>query len=143
MKSLARIKYAFAGNQGQSVMPKAIKIISVVNLLLAVLFMLNLLFMEKVELSYPFANYINLITSGAFIVVSLIALFRFGRMIGFARALIYVVMLVLGLQILLTFKYLFSFYGLVTIIIDALVIFYLVGVRGYLASERAANYFTG
>jgi len=142
MTSLAHIECAPARNQGLSVMPKGIKIISVVNLLLGAIFILNLLFMEKTELSYPFANYINLITPGALIAVSLIAIFRLGRMIGFARALIYVVMLVLGLQILLTLKYLFSFYGLVTVIVDALVIFYLVGVRGYLASEHAASYFT-
>lgn len=123
-------------------MPTGIKLISLINFILACVFMANLLFMEKIELSYPFSSYINLITSGAFIVITMIALLRLTRFIGFARLLIYVVMLILGLQILLTIKYFFSVYGILTIVIDAFVIFYLIGMRGYLASELAAKYFT-
>jgi len=123
-------------------MPTGIKLISVINFILAGIFMANLLLLEKIELSYPFSSYINLITSGAFIVITMIAFLRLVRFVGFARLLIYVVMLILGLQILLTVKYLFSAYGILTIIIDALVIFYLIGVRGYLASEYAVKYFT-
>lgn len=123
-------------------MPTGIKIIGAINSVLACVFIANLLFMEKIELSYPFASYINLITSGAFIVITMITLLRLTHFIGFARLLIYVVMLILGLQILLTIKYLFSAYGILTIVIDAFVIFYLIGVRGYLASELAEKYFT-
>ena len=122
-------------------MPAGIKLISVINFILACVFMANLLFMQRIELSYPFSSYINLITSGALLVITAIVLLRLTHFIGFARALIYVVMLVLGLQILLTIKYLFSAYGILTITVDMLVIFYLIGVRGYLASEHAAKYF--
>lgn len=124
-------------------MPTGVKIISAVNFILAGLFIMNLLFMEKIELSYPFASYINLISASALVIVALTVLMRIGRLVGFARVLIYVIALLLGLQILLTIKYLFSAYGMLTIVVDALVIFYLVGVRGYLASQRAAAYFTG
>jgi hypothetical protein len=98
--------------------------------------------MEKVALSYPFASYINLISASALILITLIILLRLAPFVGFVRAIIYVIALVLGLQILLTIKYLFSVYDILTITVDALVIFYLIGVRGYLASERAARYFT-
>jgi hypothetical protein len=123
-------------------MPTGIKLISILNILLSLVFTFNQFFMEKVALSYPFASYINLISASALILITLIILLRLAPFVGFVRAIIYVIALVLGLQILLTIKYLFSVYGILTIAVDALVIFYLIGVRGYLASERAARYFT-
>lgn len=123
-------------------MPTGIKLISILNILLSLVFTFNQFFMEKAALSYPFASYINLISASALILITLIVLLRLTHLIGFVRAIIYVIALVLGLQILLSIKYLFSVYGLLTIVLDAFVIFYLIGVRGYLASERAAHYFT-
>ena len=123
-------------------MPTGIKLISILNILLSLVFTFNQFFMERAALSYPFASYINLISASALILITLIILLRLAPFIGFVRAIIYVIALVLGLQILLTINYLFSVYGMLTIAVDALVIFYLIGVRGYLTSEHAARYFT-
>ncbi len=123
-------------------MPTGIKLISILNILLSLVFTFNQFFMERAALSYPFASYINLISASALILITLIILLRLAPFISFVRAIIYVIALVLGLQILLTIKYLFSVYGMLTIAVDALVIFYLIGVRGYLTSEHAACYFT-
>jgi hypothetical protein len=123
-------------------MPTGIKLISILNILLSLVFTFNQFFMERAALSYPFASYINLISASALILITLIILLRLAPFIGFVRAIIYVIALVLGLQILLTIKYLFSVYGMLTIAVDALVIFYLIGMRGYLTSEHAARYFT-
>lgn len=124
-------------------MPKGIKLIAGVNVLLAGIFILNLLFMETTKLNYPFASYINLIGAAALLLVAIIVLFRINKLVGFARLLVYVLALVLGLQALLSIKYLFSLYGALTIVVDVVVIFYAIGLRGYLASERAAAYFVG
>lgn len=99
--------------------------------------------MQKAQLSYPFSSYINLVSAAVLMLVALVALFRFGKLLGFARLLIYVLALALGLQAMLTIKFLFSFYGAFTIVVDVVVIFYAIGVRGYLASEHVATYFSG
>ncbi len=124
-------------------MPKGIKLIASTNIFLACIFLLNLLFMERAQLSYPFASYINLIGAATLLLVALIVLFRISKLVGFARLLIYVLALALGLQAMLTIKFLFSFYGAFTIVVDVIVIFYAIGVRGYLASEHVTTYFSG
>lgn len=123
-------------------MTTGIKFISICNVILAGIFIANMIFLEKSQLSYPFASYINLVSIATLLSVTLIILLRVVRLVGFARILVYVLMLALGLQVLLTIKYLFTSYGLLTIVIDVLVIFYAIGVRGYLASKTAAEYFT-
>lgn len=75
------------------------------------------------------------------IVITLVTLLRWNRLIGFTRVLIYALLLALGLNVLLMLKYLVTSYGLLTIGFNLLVIFFVVGVRGYLASEHANNYF--
>ena len=123
-------------------MTTGIKFISACNVMLAGIFVANMLLLEKPQLSYPFVSYINLVSIATLLSVTLITVLRAGKLVGFARILIYVLMLALGLQVLLTVKYLFTAYGLITIVTDVLVIFYAIGVRGYLASNTAAEYFT-
>lgn len=122
-------------------MPRGIKIIVTLNILLASVFIANLLFMQKITAGSPLLVLVNLIGAAALILVALIVLLRLARAVGFARLLIYVLALVLGLQILLTLKYLFSAYGLFVVCFDVIVIVYAIGMRGYLASQSAAQYF--
>lgn len=122
-------------------MPRGIKIIVTLNILLASVFIANLLLMQKITAGSPLLVLVNLIGAAVLILVALIVLCRLARAVGFARLLIYVLALVLGLQILLTLKYLFSAYGLFVVSFDVIVIVYTIGMRGYLASQSAAQYF--
>lgn len=124
-------------------MPKAIKVITITNIILVVLFIGNMMLLQKSQLAYPVASYINLVTIGTLLVVIMIIIFRATTLVGFARLLIYVLALALGLQLLLTLKYLFTVYGIVTVLFDVIIVIYAIGLRGYLASEQAKQYFTG
>lgn len=122
-------------------MPKGIKVIVTMNILFASVFIANLLFLQKITSGTPLLVFINLVGAAVLILVALIALLRMARAVGFARLLVYVLALILGLQILLTLKYLFSAYGMFVVLFDIVAIFYVIGMRGYLASESAARYF--
>lgn len=122
-------------------MPTGIKIITTLNILLGSLFISNLVYLQQAKQGAPLLVFVNLVSAGALILITLIVLLRLVRLIGFARVLAYALILVLGLQFLLTLKYLMTAYGALTVIIDFLVIFYAIGMRGYLASPRAADYF--
>ena len=124
-------------------MPQGIKVIVTLNILLASVFIANLLFMQKITTGNPLLVFVNLIGAAVLILVALIILLRMVRAVGFARLLVYVLALMLGLQILLTLKYLFSAYGLFVVVLDVIVIVYAIGMRGYLASQSAAQYFLG
>lgn len=122
-------------------MPTGIKVILILNTLLAGLFIGNLVYMHyHVSQAALFLVFVNLVSASALILIALIVLFRQGRLIGFARVLAYALILVLGLQFLLMLKYLMSGAAL-TLIMDLIVVFYAIGMRGYLASPVAANYF--
>lgn len=128
-------------------MPTAIKVISSINILLISVFTANMLLIHKAEmavpvLGFPLISYINLAGASILALTVLVVLLRWIKWIGFVRLLNYVLLLLLGLNILLMAKYIFSVYGVVTILFNVFVIIYLIGVRGYLASEKAANYFT-
>ena len=128
-------------------MPTAIRVISSLNILLASVFVANLLMiqntgMEMPVMGFPLYSFINLSGAKILIVTALVVLLKLGRLVGFIRLLNYVLLLLLGLNILLMAKYIFSLYGLFTLLFNLFVIFYLIGVRGYLASEKAAQYFT-
>ena len=128
-------------------MPTAIKVISSINILLTSVFVANLLLIHKAEVDvpvfgFPLISYINLIGASVLILTVLVIMLRWAKLISFVRLLNYVLLLLLGLNILLMAKYIFSLYGVFTIFFDVLVIVYLIGVRGYLASEKAASYFT-
>ena len=122
-------------------MPTGIKVITTLNILLASLFSGNLLYLQKVTQGAPLLVFVNLVTAGALILITLVVLLRLTRLVAFARVLAYATILVLGLQLMLTLKYLMSGYGALIVLMDVLVIFYIIGMRGYLASDKAANYF--
>jgi len=127
-------------------MPTAIKVISTLCILFASVFIANLLFIQKTEISvpvfgFPMISFVNLFGAGVMIVISLIALLRMQKYIGFARVLVYVLLLALGLNVLLMLKYLVTAYGILTILFNVVVIVFAIGVRGYLISENAARDF--
>ena len=122
-------------------MPTGIKIITTLNILLASLFIANLLYLHQSAQAAPLLVFVNLVSAGALLLITLIILLRLLRLVGFARVLAYVLGVVLGLQLLLTLKYLMTGYGALIILIDLVVIVYAIGMRGYLASTKAANYF--
>lgn len=121
-------------------MPTGVKVITGLNLLFASLFIGNLVYMHRAGQGAPFLLFVNLVSASALILITAIVLLRLVRLIGFARVLAYAVILVLGLHFLLMLKYLMS--GLaVSLLIDFIVVFYAIGMRGYLGSPAAADYF--
>ena len=122
-------------------MPTGAKIITTLNILLASLFITNLLYLHKSTQAAPLLVFVNLVCAGALILITLIILLRLMRLVAFARVLAYALIVVLGLQVLLTLKYLMTGYGILIIVVDLVVIFYAIGMRGYLASPKAASYF--
>jgi len=128
-------------------MPTAIKVISTLNILFASVFLANLLMIQKTELDvptlgFPLFSFINLAGTTILILTTLVVLLRIIKLVSFVRLLNYVLLLILGLNVLLMMKFILSLYGLFTILFSVIVVIYLIGVRGYLASEKAANYFT-
>ena len=122
-------------------MPTGIKIITTLNILLASLFITNLLYLHQSAQAAPLLAFVNLVSAGALLLITLIILLRLMRLVGFARMLAYLLSVVLGLQLLLTLKYLMTGYGALIILVDLVVIIYAIGLRGYLASPKAASYF--
>lgn len=130
-------------------MPTAIKVISSINILLASVFIANLLLIQHTNMDVPvfgspLISFINLAGASVMILTALVVLLRWAKFVGFIRLLNYVLLLLLGLNILLMAKYIFSdFWGYAsfTLLFNLFVIVYLIGARGYLASEKAANYF--
>ena len=128
-------------------MPTAIKIISSINILLASVFIANLLLIHHTNIEVPvfgspLISFINLAGASVLILTALVVLLRWAKLVGFIRLLNYVLLLLLGLNILLMAKYIFSLYGIFTILFNVFTIVYLIGVRGYLASDKSAYYFT-
>lgn len=123
-------------------MPKGIKVITTLNIFFISIFSAKLLYLHKVSQGVPLLVFVNLISVAALALITLIVLLRFASLVGFARVLAYALLLVLGLQIMLTLKDLMTGYGLMTILIDIVVIFYVIGMRGYLGSEVVATYFS-
>ena len=128
------------------IMPTAIKVISALCIMFASIFAANLMFIHKLQISLPVTglpllSFINLFALGVMIVVSLVLLLRASRFVGFVRVLVYTLLLLLGLDVLLMLKYLTAGYGILTIILNIVVIVFLIGVRGYLNSEHALRYF--
>ena len=126
-------------------MPTAIKVISTLCILLASVFIASLLALQKMGESFsttslPLSSFVNLLGAGALILIALVTLLRWHRLIGFTRVLIYALLLALGLNVILMIPELFSGHAL-TIIFDLVVIVFIVGVRGYLASKDAYKYF--
>jgi len=128
------------------IMPTAIKVISSLCILFASIFIANLMFINKLQISLPLTglpllSFINLFAIGVLVVLTLVLLLRASQFIGFARVLVYTLLLTLGLDVLLMLKYLTTVYGIFTIILNIIVVVFLIGVRGYLNSEHALRYF--
>ncbi|MGD8926018.1 MAG: hypothetical protein PVG20_04175 [Thioalkalispiraceae bacterium] len=127
-------------------MPTAIKVISTLCIFIASIFIANILFMQKADVTFPVLglplfSFINMFGAGAMIIITLVTLLRLTRLVGFARVLVYTLLLALGLNVLLMLKYLVTGYGLFTILFNLAVIVFVIGVRGYLVSEHAYKYF--
>ncbi len=122
-------------------MPTGIKIITALNIIFASIFTANLLYLHKASQGAPLPVFVNLVAVGAFVLITLVVLFRLSRLVAFARVLAYALLLVLGVQVMLTLKDLMTGHGLIIILIDVIVIFYVIGMRGYLASTKATAFF--
>jgi len=127
-------------------MPTAIKVISSLCIMFTSVFAANLMFIHKSQITLPVTglpllSFINLFAIGVLVVATLVLLLRASRFVGFVRVLVYTLLLTLGLDVLLMLKYLTTGYGILTIILNIVVIVFLVGVRGYLNSEHALRYF--
>jgi hypothetical protein len=92
-------------------------------------------------LGLPLISFINLFGAGTMIVLALVTLLRLSRLIGFSRVLVYALLLALGVNVLLMIKYLMTGYGFFTILFNLVAIVFVVGVRGYLVSDQARDYF--
>jgi len=128
------------------IMPTAIKVISSVCIMFASVFIANLMFINKLQISLPITglpllSFINLFAAGVLVVLSMVLLLRASGFVGFARVLVYTLLLTLGVDVLLMLKFLTTAYGMFTIILNVVVIVFLIGVRGYLNSEHAVQYF--
>ena len=122
-------------------MPTGIKNIITLNIIFSSIFIANLLYLHQVAQGAPLLVFVNMVTAGALVLITLVVLLRLGKLVAFARVLAYALLLVLGLQLLLMLKYLMTGYGALIVLVDLVVIFYVIGMRGYLASATAANYF--
>ena len=76
-------------------MPTGVKIITTLNIVLASLFVSNLLYLHKSAQSAPLLVFVNLVSAGTLILITLIVLLRLIRLVGFARVLAYALILVL------------------------------------------------
>ena len=128
-------------------MPKAIKVISSLCIVLASIFIANMMFIFKIQetaklAGLPLLGFINLFAVFVLVITTLVLLLRAARLIGFVRVLIYTLLLVLGLTVLLMFAYLTEPYAIFTALLSFISVVFLVGVRGYLNSENAVRYFT-
>ena len=122
--------------------PRGIKFISVINLLLVCVYLL-LGYRHGLTLRtyYPIAAYAAAVTFGGIIVLQLILSLRLRPLLAFIRVLVYVMAILQGLQIMLVLKDLFTTEGALLIGTAVLLVIYLIGVRGYLASSTALQYF--
>jgi len=123
-------------------MPTGIKVITSLNILFSSVFIAKLLYLHKAGQGAPLQVFANLVGAGALILITLIALLRISRLVGFARVLAYALILVLGLQAMLTLRDLMTGYGAMIIFTNVIIVFYAIGMRGYLASPQSARYFT-
>ncbi len=122
--------------------PRGIKVITGINLLLVCSYLL-LGYWHGMALrnDYPMAAYAAAVTFGGIIMLQIILSLRLARLLGFVRVLVYTMAILQGLQIMLMLKDLFSSAGVLLIGTAMLQVFYLIGVRGYLASSNAMQYF--
>lgn len=122
--------------------PRGIKFITVINLLLVCLYLLlGYRYGMALRSNYPMAAYAAAVTCGGIIVLQIIVSLRLQPLLGFIRVLVYALAIVQGLQTMLVLKDLFTPVGALLIGTAVLQVFYLIGLRGYLASSGAMQYF--
>ncbi len=126
----------------QTPMPRGLKIIFVINLLLISWYVVSLFFYGAVlRKYYPTVLFASGITLGGLCCLQLILLFRLQRLLAFIRLLIYVMAIAQGLLVMLLLKDLFSVLGILIIVSAVLLVIYFIGVRGYLTSNATLMYF--
>jgi hypothetical protein len=88
-------------------------------------------------------NLIQSVTAGVLIISIFTLVTRYERIIPLLRPLIYAVLLGQGVLVLFSIKSLSSLTGAASLLISLLFVVYLIGFRGYLASNDAKEYFQG
>ena len=122
--------------------PRGIKFITGINLLLVCLYLLlGYRYGIALRSHYPLAAYVAAVTFGGIIVLQIILSLRLRPLVAFIRVLVYAMVILQGLQIMLVLKDLFSLAGVLLIGTAVLLVIYLIGVRGYLVSAAAMQYF--
>ncbi|MBI3560900.1 MAG: hypothetical protein HY080_04200 [Gammaproteobacteria bacterium] len=125
-------------------MPAGIKLISTINVTLLVLYpLLWAVLGAELRINHPLAIYVAWLTFAGLFAVQAIVWWRARRLLGFGRVLLYGLAILQGLQVMLTIKAVFSYAGAGLVTSALLAVFYLIGLRGYLASPAAAVYFSG
>lgn len=123
-------------------MPRGLKVIFVINLLLIFAYIVTLFFYGALlRKYYPPVLIASGITLGGLCCLQLIIVFRLQRLLAFIRLLIYAMTIVQGLLVMLLLKDLFSIVGILIIVSAVLLVIYFIGVRGYLASHATLTYF--
>ncbi len=80
--------------------------------------------------------WMDLVTFGGVIALQAALLFKLRSLYGFSLVLLYTLALIQGLKIMLSLGSLDSLLAVVSLIIHIFLIFYFIGVRGYLRSNR-------
>ncbi len=121
---------------------RGVKVISSMNLILVCLYLLlGYRYGSALRNVYPIAAYAAAVTCGGIIVLQIILSLRLRAFVGFVRVLIYAMAILQGLQVMLVLKDLFVPVAAILIGTAIVLVIYLIGVRGYLASATAMQYF--
>lgn len=80
--------------------------------------------------------WMDLVTFGGVLALQIALLFKLRSLYGFSLVLLYTLALIQGLKIMLTLGSLDSLFGILSLVIHIILIFYFIGVRGYLRSNR-------
>ncbi len=130
-----------------SSLPKGIKVILTINLILlinsgnnAYFFIKNLSAKQSIN---DIGLFLNLTTLVGILLVQIIIVARSSTMLSYSRIILYGLALIYGALILTMLNPLVitSARGLIAILITLVIIFYLIGVRGYLNESIAQHYF--
>ncbi|WP_144391417.1 hypothetical protein [Pleionea sediminis] len=91
---------------------------------------------SSVESGTPHFLMIDLIAVSGLALLQLVFLLKLRQFYGFSLVLLYTIALLVGLRIMLSVGQLLSFSGILFFILELFVIFYLIGVRGFLKSNK-------
>jgi len=85
--------------------------------------------------------WIDVVSLGGFAMLQLIILAKIKSLYGFTLVLLYTLALLQGMRIMLSIDTLLTLTGVLFFLLELLVIFYLIGVRGYLRSDKGRSAF--